>query len=575
MNRLFVVVAVMDGVEKDSELVKQLAAIDQGALPHWHGLRPDMHEAKPAKDDEEPHGKKIHVLFSKAKQGTALSRYDAVEFISLLSKKHELAGIKSQEEDLILLLIKAGSELTSNKWLAPVTSALIVPPPLLGVEDTSVALKIANAVSFGIEHDGVQVNKALSFDYAFQPQWIVPSAKDMALSDGNSFPTPALHGVATAMRLETYQHFPAQDLSLTDDWAANLDLSLNLWLCADGIDVLKDVTVKVSTTTSSSWLNEIFPLEQSGGMNVHDVARFAAAWMDIKYANRAFQAISKKHPELSSATWNTYLAHAKGREDFPPGLQNKCRSFDWYVMEVNTDLYVDDEVKDSALLKNNTTKIVKKAEIPNLVSTSQHEVKNPIIVPPAEKNVEVVQVAPEKKVNESKIKAEVPIPKAPEQVPKSAEMEGKKLPPPPGEDKKVIDAKDVRGDRKKPSKPLDSARLAIIQKAAQVDISFVDVSMGHADHPHKGARDENGKWGYVHDETALRKNPPIFQFPNLKDACDTRDDTYKMLTEQVFVDLKAHEEADKSGAKRDKIFCLVYTIESGHSRIPFIRETWG
>ena len=518
----------MDGVESDPELAKKLTAIDQGAVPHWHGLRPDMHKAGSKEQDEEPHGKKIHILFSKSKQGMAASRSDAVDFVSLLSKKHEQAGIKSAEEDLILLLMKSGSELTSRKWLAPVTSALIVPPPLLGVDDPTVALKVANAVSFGVE--GVGDNKAVSFDYSFKPLWVAPSAKDMALSNGDSYPAPALAGMATAMRLDTYRQLPAQDLSLADEWSANLDLALNLWLCADGIDIIKDVTVQST--------DEVFPPHV---MDPKDAARFAAAWMDLKYASRVFDAVTKTHTELTRLEWDTMMAHAKGLADFPPGLQNKCRTFLWYVTEVNSVLNTEDE------------------------SETNHR--------------QLPKDAPEKKVESKKepeVKEEkVDLPDSPLEIPKVVEDESEQLPPPPGQDKVEQEKQDTSKGRKKPSKPLDETRLAIIQKASPVDISFVDVSMGNVDFPHKGAKDEKGQWGYIHDETALRKNPPKFKFPDLKESCEKRDNTYKMLTEQVSVDFKSDEEANKNGNKRAKIFCLVYTLESAHDRIPFIRETWG
>lgn len=542
LNRLFVVCVAVDGAASDSKLVKRLTAIDQGAGPHWHGLRPDIHTssggAKSNKDssnlhEEEPHGKKIHVLFSKVKQGTAASRSDAVDFISLLSKKHERAGIKSPEEDLILLIMQAGAELTSRKWLSPITSALIVPPPLMGDYDPQVALKIANAVSFGVEQVGE--NKAVAFDYSLKPTWVTPSAKDMALSNGDSYPTPALAGLATAMRLATFQQLPAQDLSLTDDWAANLDLALNLWLCADGIDVLKDVTVKSPSSTAGS---DFFASTGMTTLEPKDAARFAAAWMDLKYATRVFNAIKTTHPQLTQLEWDTMLAQAKGRPDFPAGLQNKCRSFAWYATEVHTELNMDDEIANPKALPSSA-------------------------------------ISPERKVEEAKQKVEVHLPDAPLQIPKVEEEGQYKHPPPPGQGKKEPDPKDVGKEGKKPSKPLDPARLAIIQKAHPVDTTFVDVSLGHANFPHKGARDEHGNWGYVHDETALRRNPPKFEYPGLKDACDKQDDTYKMLTEQVFVDFKANDEAEKSGKARAKIFCLVYTIDSGHDRIPFIRETWG
>jgi hypothetical protein len=57
--------------------------------------------------------------------------------------------------------------------------------------------------------------------------------------------------------------------------------------------------------------------------------------------------------------------------------------------------------------------------------------------------------------------------------------------------------------------------------------------------------------------------------------CSKRDNNYKMLTERVHVDKNYDEEMEKAGNKRAKIFCLVYTIDSGHPKIPAIRETWG
>ena len=131
--------------------------------------------------------------------------------------------------------------------------------------------------------------------------------------------------------------------------------------------------------------------------------------------------------------------------------------------------------------------------------------------------------------------------------------------------------------QQKPSKPLCDECLEIVQKAVPIDISFVDVANGNREFPHEGARDENGNWGYVHDETALHKNRPPFHFEEakMKDACVKRDNTWRMLTEQVFVDMAYDAEKEKSGEKRDKIFCLVYTTEAGHVKIPNIRETWG
>ena len=99
--------------------------------------------------------------------------------------------------------------------------------------------------------------------------------------------------------------------------------------------------------------------------------------------------------------------------------------------------------------------------------------------------------------------------------------------------------------------------------------------------------DENGVFGCVHDETELARNPPPFKLPDDDDdeqhdrLCKKGDPNYEMLTKKVFVDLQGHEAAEKRAEhglarkKRVKIFCLVYTIEKFHDRIPTIRETWG
>ena len=120
-----------------------------------------------------------------------------------------------------------------------------------------------------------------------------------------------------------------------------------------------------------------------------------------------------------------------------------------------------------------------------------------------------------------------------------------------------------------------------------VTLAYVDVSGGHTAHPHRGATNENSVFGYVHDETELARNPPPFQLPDDNDEqhdrlCKKGDPNYEMLTKKVFVDLQGHEAAEKRAErgssamkKRAKIFCLVYTIEKFHDRIPTIRETWG
>ena len=155
------------------------------------------------------------------------------------------------------------------------------------------------------------------------------------------------------------------------------------------------------------------------------------------------------------------------------------------------------------------------------------------------------------------------------------------------EESQVIDEKPVmhtfyepKALLKLPTKPLRETNQQIISTAKMMDLQFVDVSEGHTSNPFQGALDVIGNSGYIHDEKALHKNPPPFTFTKEQVQCDIKDGNYQMLTEKVFVDLAAHERAEslaRSGIKppRPKLFCLVYTIEKNHDRIPAIRETWG
>mmetsp|Transcript_8318 Transcript_8318/g.18153 ORF Transcript_8318/g.18153 Transcript_8318/m.18153 type:complete len:533 (-) Transcript_8318:47-1645(-) len=103
-------------------------------------------------------------------------------------------------------------------------------------------------------------------------------------------------------------------------------------------------------------------------------------------------------------------------------------------------------------------------------------------------------------------------------------------------------------------------------------------------HPHMGAKDAQGKLGYVHDPTALKRDPPDFDTSNLTILCKPGgakglgDADWKMLSKKVEVDFAGHKMAEdlvEHGSPRVKIFCVVYTIEESHGRVPAILETWG
>lgn len=531
LNRVFVVCVVVDGRDDDPALVRDLKKIDSGSIAHWHGMRPDLHTHEDGEghgEEDDPHGNKVHVIFHPKKIGVGESRRDAVDFINILRKSHEEAGLKSPEEDLILLLLQGGAELTSTQWLPAVTDALIVPPPIIAENEYTVALKVANAVSFNVEGPG----KRTSFDVTFTPVVSAPTADEVNESNGVSYPAPAFSGAAIAMRLETYSSLPSLDAALAEPWPANLDLALNLWLCGDGIDMIKDVDAIVTARQTP-------PAPMGPAM----AARFAAAWMDDITAKKFFNSYTRVYKELTYYDWEKLLSKAREGSTFPRDLAKRCRSFQWLAENVNPEF--------AALLKESDV------------------VPQPVVVLHNNNNnkPDGVPAAPAAAVEA----AEGVLALHNKTAPGGGDGNGN------GGNGEDLSIPARPGDKKKPSKPLCKECLEIVQRAQPIDVSYVDVSGGHKEHPHLGAMDADGKLGYLHDETALRRNPPPFHFEGeaLRNACTLRDNNYKMLTEKVFVDLNATKIIDASKAPRDKIFCLVYTIDSGHPKIPPIRETWG
>lgn len=483
-------------------------------VPHWHGIRTHMHlPGSHSETDDDPHSKKIHVMFNPTSMGVTASRLDAVEFVQLLESNHISAGFKSTDEDLILLLLQGGAQLNGNKWLAETTSALIVPPPILGLKDENVALKVSNAVSFHTEGFG----KRTSFDEKFTPIITEANADEINQSNGHSFPTPALNGAAVALRLDTFANLPAQDPSLKEPWTANLDLSLNLWLCADGIDIIEEVEVSPPVAYQLTT-----PLDQE------EAARFAAVWMDNSIQQKFFQAYSSTWTRLD---WETKVTKVMHSATTPKDLARRCRSFEWYAKEVNPNL---SKIFEQGAWEHDHDKDI--AEKRDAAKDSQSEAH---LDPPP-----VVQ-----------------------------QKEEEHKDPPPVNDIPNL----ARHDKKKPVVPLRPENRKIVASAKPINIDFEDVSGGHEEHPHLGAKDENGVLGYIHDETYLRKSPPMLEIDDSEMAkfCKSRDDNYKMMHNRIVVDTEYDKKMDESGAKRDKIFCLVYTIDAGHPKIPNILETWG
>ena len=534
LSRIFVVTAVVDGQKHDSEWENDLKKIHLGQIPHLHGLKLDIHTSAQEKDEELQHESKVHVMFNEQPQGITACRQDGADFVHILAKHHENAGLKSTYEDIILVLIHAGTVLTSRKWLPAVTQSLIVPPPLLSsssVRRLDEPLKLANAVSFNLEGPG----KRTTFDPLLTPQLESAPADELNQSSGASYMAPVWNGAALALRLETYRQLPMHDESLTESWPANLDLSLALWLCADGIDMVESSAeddthaLAVKMVDSKATPTEVIaaPLPPAMG------ARFAEAWMDEMLQRKFFHSYTHKYEELTYLQWQTYQVQARQSPSFVRDMALKCRSLEWYMRNVN-----------------------------------------PMLLPILDQSAIVDRPKPWKETTVSKGSAEA---LARLKKMRQALQQQQEAGHDDKEDEDSV-AIPARPELQKPDKPLCEECRAIVEKAKPISLEKVDMTNGNKDHPHLGARDADGNLGYIHDETHLRLNPPSFNMneKDLEKACAKRDNNYKMLTEKVFVDFEADEKAQTDlGDNRAKIFCLVYTTEKDHGNIPRIRETWG
>lgn len=482
-NRIFIVTVVMDGWGKIGSFETRLQGIDAGRTKHRHGGKVHTHDhhhdwkmedqGEQDKDHEvHSHSEKIHAIYNHETVGVSASRKEAVHFINVLARKHEEAGLKSSEEDLVLLFLRCDAALREYSgdrvWLDDVTDALVLSP----FEEYSEAhrentneqtMQPANAISFvmdfsstdtdgNVEIHNSHIGETLNFDQTLRPHRSSATAQQMALSNGESYPTPLTLGAATALRLETYNTLPAADEKLTTHYSADLELSFNLWMCADGIDVLGSSLahavvdpVVLSTIEKSDLSGPLAARLVSAWMGGHDDDMYASSFLRSVAESSAVESQNKiaargdslpKDHDLSESRAladktqqlkNMLVrisAEAKQSTTFPPGLDKKCRPFSWYVEHVNPEL---------------------KIEVENGISSAEN-------------------------------------------------------------------AKLNKGAKLIPSKPLSDENMSIVARASPVKLAYVDISGGHTEHPHRGATDENGNFGYVHDETALAKSPPPFEF---------------------------------------------------------------
>jgi len=470
------------------EIKGKLHELDDGTTKHWHGGYQHVHSVDGNEGEENvgqlhaelEHDSKIIVNFPTISMGVGAMRRHAGKHLRSLfkirhPKNHKMDSLDTSQmdndnasKDVIALFLHPGAILVNRNYLPMLSGSLL-------------SRRFANAVVLPIVDENIGTTRSLAQDLTRSITHA--SADDMSSSNGKSYPTPILDGGSIAMTLGTFWNLPATDDSLQSRFAADLELAWNMWLCADGIDIVHTQTYDGGASLKYSnldILNHVTKHEDEF-LSLQDASRLIKAWIkNENILHELIPHISRRY-NLSTNDLINKLDDKNTLDGLPSSLDVKCRSFQHFLSKVN------------------------------------------LAIQPS---------------------------------------------------KYILPLIDTKINQLIPSKPLRKLNLEIIQRTHPIDLKYVDITNGHKEDPHRGAKDEYGEFGYIHDETSLRMNPPKFQVPS-KDAACKKTNHYKMLTDKVFVNLEAHEKAEAIEQKRVKLFCVVYTIAKSHDKIPQIRETWG
>ena len=316
---------------------------------------------------------------SKRRIGVAKSRRNAAQYIQSLHEKERLKQSaqnikKNYKEEIILTFLRPDSEIHKHDWLEIVSHALLGPIPTYNPTKDSQSFHRRNAVSFALSqrtrlqqhmtdrknkhhphyhhhytqhylHDHKQHNTknkrytTTSLDINLTPiHSTTPLQADIELTNGRSYPTPILEGSATSLLLSTFMELNSNvnvedsNRYLISTVAADVELSLSLWLCGSGIDIINELHVEKNVLLMQKerdyvrneekvWLINEWINNNNDGNNEHNnigqklLQRFNST--DIS-RNMMHEMSLKKNLDGSSSQ-----------------LRKKCRSFDWYMKEVN------------------------------------------------------------------------------------------------------------------------------------------------------------------------------------------------------------------------------------------------
>lgn len=95
-------------------------------------------------------------------------------------------------------------------------------------------------------------------------------------------------------------------------------------------------------------------------------------------------------------------------------------------------------------------------------------------------------------------------------------------------------------------------------------------------HPHSGARDEHGAWGYVMDPSPHHLLPPLVERKNCPGPPTLEGPGGRKVLEKIRGGLlRSQAMLQKHDGRSPRILCLVYTHQNAYARIQATADTWG
>ncbi len=343
-------------------------------------------------EHEHTQNKKETVNYTNTSVGE--SRRNAAKFVQLLHQEYmKQEQQPHKQEEVILTFLRPDSQIQNDDWLEIVADALagsIPPPPLLNQnqkEEDLQSYHFNNAVSFALSQETRQQQhmadrKSLhhhhyhhhyshdhlyhhnpkhkytttSLDINLQPiHTTTPLKSDITLTNGRSYPTPILEGSATSLLLSTYLSLPSFNQNLTSTVAADIELSLNLWLCGSGIDIItelqveKDVMLLQSERDYVSYEEKVWLARDWMSDEITSVDNREGDAKTDSDKSTLLKSIGEKILwRLNNNTTDLLFKKGQNKVDMEEiethhqkSLRNKlseCRTFDWFAKEVNIAL---------------------------------------------------------------------------------------------------------------------------------------------------------------------------------------------------------------------------------------------